>query len=951
MYDPTVNNEKEHAPASQPSQANALAHVELEALRAAHVSPPSTLASRDPAPLRPTTSVHKGFNLLLGVSLYISKRTDDCWKSRSVIASMFGAPLQVIDLINRSVRDSLLDFAGKRASANLKTVLLSNIIESQPRQAHTFIPFLLDGSCHQRYALASRLVSQFSKSFIIDNFVHCTPSKFGITDQVLQERLYAEIFHSSRDERQSCILQPQDTLAISKFDRDFQVQTYAWLLETAGSSSEALKNIELSEREYVQAYGIFLSRISEQPERFYQSLVHRGQHVIPIQNASIRLSLFQAFYELSPIETLHCIAHFNINDCRQEALSELVRSIYEAGHHGITSKIPMRLISSEVQEHIITDTIQNGRGALYYEELSSWFPLSEKLHKRLFLGAVQMGLWDHATYIAGLNAAASGIQVTPTVRKGGCSRLLSDSEIVPNSITSNFKRLVDAKFLPCDKILSALKFFGPPHADFIIRLITTYGPTRGTAIVEQLCATFNSPNALTDEVKQCLRAYLDTGFRSFSSKTFSIFVQRWRESPQSAKEEVRQWQKLSRLLAENRPLNSTQMEHPAYIDCAIDVYKPIGIARDRISVILRKVRDHSKHLDGFVLEDDGYPVTATKRSQHPITDNAITGRKELHKIFEGIFHPDEPHRQPISPVAVVRLALKSNISELRQQRAAVLKMLIAQMPQHLAYQLYKSIQRSIPIDAPDTVIDSSMLPMLELLDRQYNDLIRSVLPGEIKQQDANDPRLARNIRRILKLSPTDSIGENEFLEALTVELGKLFAPDIQILKKHLKTSSHNLPIQHYGLVGYITKSKHSFLGRAAAGLCTSVDYTSWNDKSWFQMNVFDSNRSHFIANIQFNVFRACSGEKALLGRFNPTARAMYDFDRASLAQGMLAAAFSFADANRLTLFTPENTNEHLLSNDEEFAAILQTFQRESIPCRIQLATMYACHTAYRTIRP
>jgi hypothetical protein len=226
MYDPTVNNEKEHAPASQPSQANALAHVELGELRAAHVSSSPTLASRDTERLGPTTSVHKGLNLFLGLSLYISKRTDDCWKSRSVIASVFGVSLQVIDLVNRSVRDSLLDSAGKRASANLKTVLLSNIIESQPRQAHTYMPFLLDGSCQQRYALASRLVSQFSKSFIIDNFVHCTPSKFGIADQVLQQRLYAEIFHSSLDERQSCILQPQDTLAISKFDREYFYPAY-----------------------------------------------------------------------------------------------------------------------------------------------------------------------------------------------------------------------------------------------------------------------------------------------------------------------------------------------------------------------------------------------------------------------------------------------------------------------------------------------------------------------------------------------------------------------------------------------------------------------------------------------------------------------------------------------------------------------------------------------------
>ncbi len=749
-----------------------------ETITASFCSQPGRLKPRMTDPLTgarsPLGSVQERvIGSLFRFSLSFSKKTDEAWRVGSLTSDFIAPPLQIIDILNQSCRKALLKYIDRFESGALNGDLLESLIEITPKNASSFLPVLLSGDCTQRFKIASKLIDQLTRHHIYDQLHYCTPSACGVNDPSLQRELYLRVFEAGCTLRDDDILSPQDILTISTFDREFQVQAYAWILETFGCNGSSLADIRLTQDEYAQSYRMLYRRIAEDKDVFYKSVLHQKRHLLPIKDPAVRLSLFRSLYDIDSKSAVQCIDHFDLTDCEQYALSSIVETVYKNGHWDVLRSIAPSILSPDLQEYLITALGKEHPDFLYSDTLASWFPLSESLTRTLFLNAITTGRWDAAIEIGSLHAQRATDRVTPAMQKKSCQFLLAGHSHTDNhgNETILFEKLLKANLLPTTVMFGALSFYGHSHEDFLVGILSSCGQNKGSSVMRELSTICPTPESLTPRTKRCINAFLNTGFRGFSTTSFKVFQQHWEQNPQEARKHVANWKELSKAISENRVLSREQIRDPLFLDCVYDVYQPVGLSQSRILGILKKVRDNSKHLDDLIVKKDGYLV--------------------------------ETHR-------------------------------------------------------------------------------------------------------------------------------------------------HGVPRT---FVGYITKAPHSFLGRAGAGLCTDVDYQSWNDPSWLQMNIFDPEKGYLVGNIQLNRFTDRNKNKAVLARFNPTSRILFEVDGCALAIGMLEATTAFAEANKLLVYTPENTDAHLLSNDLDFAAILKTFQGEDIPCNIRLATLYTSYTAYRTTLP
>lgn len=749
-----------------------------ETITASFCSQPEPLKPRIADPLTharsPLGSVQERvISSLFRFSLAVSQKTDETWRVVSLTSDFIAPPLRIIDIANQSCRRALLKYIDTFKSPTLNNDLLESLIDITPKSAPSFLSALLRGDCRQRFDIASKLIAQLTRHHIYDQLHYCTPTACGIKDPDLQRELYLRVFEAGYALRDDDILSPQDIATISTFDREFQVQAYAWVLETFGCNGSSLVDIRLTQDEYAQSYRMLYRRIVDNKDLFYKSVLHQKKHLLPINDPAVRLSLFRSLYDIDSKSAVECIDHFNLTECEQFALSNVVEIAYKNGYRDILRSVEPSVLSPDLQEYLIADLSKHHPDLLYVDALPSWFPLSESLTQNLFLNAISSGRWDAAVEIGALHAQESTDRVTPAMQKNSCQSLLAGHSHTDNhgNETILFEKLLKANLLPTTVMFEALSFYGHSHEDFLVGILSSCGQNKGSSVMRELSTICPTPESLTPRTKRCINAFLNTGFRGFSTTSFKVFQQHWEQNPQEARKHVANWKELSKAISENRILSREQLHDPIFFDCVYDVYQPVGLSQSRILGILKKVRDNSKHLDDLIIKKDGYLV--------------------------------ETHR-------------------------------------------------------------------------------------------------------------------------------------------------HGVPRT---FIGYITKAPHSFLGRAGAGLCTDVDYQSWNDPSWLQMNVFDPEKGYLVGNIQLNRFTDLKKNKAVLARFNPTSRILFEVDRYALAIGMLQATFTFAEENKLVVYTPENTDAHLLSNDFDFAGILKTFQGEDIPCNIRLAALYTSHTAYRTTLP
>lgn len=897
-------------------------------------------------------------NRRAGTSLYralrtFSRKSAAVWHS-DLITSISSVSLWLIgQFVNNPSPKLLSKVVGISNSPHLKRLALTSMIKSHPTMVPNQLERLLDGDCKDRFSLAVQLLHEARGKEIPELFQFCTPTYFGIQDKTLQQALYTSILEQSSEYRGENFLQRRDIEVINNLDTSFRTQVYAWILETKGVFPSDSKKIKLSQDQYIEAYRIFLDRMIERPDRFYKSALHSRAYETPIENPEARLSLFSSFYEAMPKMALQSIEHFELDSSSTLIKSELVRKIYDDGYHDALFGLNWQSVTEEVRNYILRDCLLRKPDLVFHFPIAPWFPLSPSLTSQFFLSAINSRHWDRAVEIVELSQQPDSSRSTATDRLQGCKRMLESLEPAGSSHQlSSFQKLVNANITPSDFLNGALHSLGQQHEDFLIRIVATYGETFGSSVLHELRRIIKGPDALDEREKLCILDFLATGFRGFSEVSYKLFRDLWQESSRMALHHVEEWKELSRCIISNQRLSNKQVSHPIYLDCVYAAYRPVGIPRCELPFIIDGIRDYSKHLKGMTLQEGGYHLSVRKGDA---TDKPAQGHPRaaiIKSTLESVYSPGNDYVLSLTEFkAVLLLLLKGDIDAARRMRSSILSSLVAQAPSHPATALYKEVKSALETSRFGSNPRASMQAALELQESAFSDLIFKALPQITTALGLTiSPFVQKHVRRILSLTSQRNISYEELCLALEKQLASLFSQDSFLLKQEMRKVWHTQSDSRVSLMGYVTKSPHSFLGRAAAGLCTALDTTSWRDKNWFQMNIFEPSSNRFIGNIQFHRFATHMDGEALLARFNPTSKALLELDGDSLANELIQTAFTIASANGWRLYIPENTDHHLLSNRPELASRLEGYQAKELACEIQLSEFYVCNKAYE-VRP
>lgn len=896
------------------------------------------------------TLYERTISLLYQASMAVSRRAQEAWDSDSSTAVAAIVPLHCIDhLANRPLRQGLIKLAGASSSPHLKTLVLSAMIEREPRSVPDELGRLLHGDCKHRYALACHLLEVASCRCSPELFQHCTPTTFGIQDQQLQRDLYSSIVARSFEHRDERIFYEKDIELLNALSSTLRTQVYAWILETKGvfPSDSALLNV--TQDEYMEAYRTFFARLIENPDRFYKSVLHDPSYETPIQNPDARLSLFKAFYEAIPKAALQCIDHFKLHECESEAKSTLARTLYDdSGYEALFALVGPGL-SQEAKDYILQDALVRVPDLIFHWPIKPWFPLSETCAALLFQAAIATQHWDRAIDIAALSEQGERGRISSTHRLDSCKKMLKSLESVEASEElSCFQKLLEVNITPSDFLNGAFHALGTHHQHFLIRIVATYGETFGSSVLHELRSIIKSPEALDEREKQCILDFLATGFRGFSVTSYSLFKELWLESREMAAQKVEEWKELGRAITTNQSLSKEQTSHPIYWDCVYAAYKPVGISRSEVAHFISSVTDHSSHLKTLTIKQQGYRFSVAERGEDKTPDNGAFDPEPIQGLLQSIYAPQQQALLSLTQLkGVMLLLLKGDFDGVRKLRSSLLASLVAQAPTHPAAELYRRIQGSLQPSGSVRELAASVDAALELQQNVFSDLIRTSLPSLMSELNLTiSPFVRKHVCRILALSSDSPISERELLQAIQKQFPSLFTRDSAQLVRERKTIAYSQSQKTTELIGYVTKSTHSFLGRAAAGICTALDTMSWRDKNWFQMNIFEPASNRFVGNIQFHRFALRSGEKGLLARFNPTSKALLELDGASLADKLIRVASTIAASNKWQLYIPENTEQHLLSNRLEFVSHLEKYQAKEITCDIRLSELYECKKAY-----
>jgi hypothetical protein len=194
------------------------------------------------------------------------------------------------------------------------------------------------------------------------------------------------------------------------------------------------------------------------------------------------------------------------------------------------------------------------------------------------------------------------------------------------------------------------------------------------------------------------------------------------------------------------------------------------------------------------------------------------------------------------------------------------------------------------------------------------------------------------IRNIRKMPADAELSIEQIRETVREELDKVWRQERTLLNRESRKFTSHLGSTHGEYRIYLSKSRPSFFGRAGAGLCTSEDQWSWNEKDFLQMNMVDEIKGRIVGNIQLHIFKDAHNQPAVLARLNPTEKFLLTVGKKTLATEMLACVETFAKDNGLVPYLPGQSDHlHLLTNRTSFAPFLKARYGEQYKRAIKLS--------------
>lgn len=134
-------------------------------------------------------------------------------------------------------------------------------------------------------------------------------------------------------------------------------------------------------------------------------------------------------------------------------------------------------------------------------------------------------------------------------------------------------------------------------------------------------------------------------------------------------------------------------------------------------------------------------------------------------------------------------------------------------------------------------------------------------------------------------------------------------------KKKFETPKDRREVKNIdNLKAYISKNVAAFFARAAVGICTFEDVSSWNRENYFHINVVEDDE-HLRANVQAFVIRLEGKPVLLLRGINPNSPFLKRIDAGAFCEEILKIARQFQEDNGLEgVYISEQAEWHALSN-------------------------------------
>lgn len=545
-------------------------------------------------------------------------------------------------------------------------------------------------------------------------------------------------------------------------------------------------------------------------------------------------------------------------------------------------------------------------------------------------GAIQQHKIDSALKLLGDNVALQNgrsehITLFRTVGDFVARRAEGSGQI-QDSNEELFVSIYRTGVLPSQAIWKTFQYFGREVHPFLISILAEKGESFGTQVLDELRVIFEQrPQDLSQEM-EIVKAFLGSGYRGFSARTYNAFHEAFNRSEIEARYLLDGWKRVSRKLLTGREVPDDLKADPLLVDFVIGAYRPahcIGptegapaMSTSEVEELLDLGGSFQQHLLGFQYPRSGYPTCLATETSNTLTAQA---QERLQRCREFVnFEPNETVPREKAILQMVRL-LQGAVDEVDR------KLLLAYLTQSAGAD---SDLRALVKECRSGSSDAGQLQQIRNLKFLISDAFEEHLLSVICELAAEVPlsgKLEPRVRKALGIGPDEMITPQALTMLLSLESSKIFAKELSFLKAQEKLLC---PGKSGAYTVYVSKAAHCFLARSSAALCTSHDTWSWRNPNYLQMTMVDNDGDRVAAVIQLHLFTDNKGKPSILARLSPTEAFVGKVDKPVLAHALLSVVSSFARDNNLVPYLPEQGEYRMLTNRNSFVEALTAFYGE-----------------------
>lgn len=570
-----------------------------------------------------------------------------------------------------------------------------------------------------------------------------------------------------------------------------------------------------------------------------------------------------------------------------------------------------------------------------------------------FRTSVLLGEIDNALMITRESLSAKHQPVTNSSALGEFDRLLNNldtSELNSNEreTVSIVRRIRAANCGPTNALFSVFAQFDDDSDKFITQVLTRAGNTFGVAVVTQLKQIFKGKSSLPADARAVVDLFLRSGYRGFDRNSFKAVFSAYSASPHAARQLLGHWLSLSSAILRGATVQDTLLTDPKFPALVNAAYRPIGMSVSSVAEHLNAIVDHSQHLEPYQYPSEGYQLLMAEQSEPRIRQGESIDLDGLAEFSEKL-----------------KVGAQRQVGEQEFQHFLV----------RAGQCAVSEIDLSTLIAFLRTSTDRRLAGMLGDIVRQHSATITSkssfsftssglelfnVLEEVLEQETARQfderaftlsAKVMATIKRAVRKGDGEQLSMAELKQFICHQFGKLFEADKVLLRREIAKFEGGISGRDRGIRAYLTKSKPSFFARAGAGLCSALDYWSWNNAAFLQINLVDEEQERVVGNIQLHIFKDDRGRKAVLARPNPTESFLRQVNSEKLAAEVVATVWKFANDNKLKPYLPDqHGGSHLLTNRSAFAPHIKKYFGRIASIDLKLTHSLKANTMYEMLK-